>query len=312
MLDARCHGSLRSNRTILDVISVLQLIGIIGTLLVVFFTVIKPEASNGLTLFSRLTFWALHVGLGLLALLLASTWFKYGTWLPDTKLASITITGCAAAIVSTPGYIALDSVFASSIIDLDPDTPADNPAIAVIAEFFELLPLFLITWLLINLPLFTGNSKTDNAAADSGSKKALDAPEHKPDCDQLVRRPERQSGQPFTEKTGFLNSLPGFIGTEIIAVSSDLHYLNVWTEQGRATVLGNLRDAVSELGDTGMQIHRSHWVASKHVTRVVGNSNKGACLLSNDLRIPISRRRWKKVQQYYGRGVLGGSAHSGT
>ena len=122
-----------------------------------------------------------------------------------------------------------------------------------------------------------------------------------------LRDSKKSSVKPIEQKPDILKSLPGFIGTDIIAVSSDLHYLNVWTEQGRATVLGNLRDAVNELDDKGMQIHRSHWVASKHVKRVVGTANKGACILTNNLRIPISRRRWKDVQQYFGHGVVRGN-----
>lgn len=326
MLNDQRNSSLRSNATVLDVISVSQLIGIIGTLLVGFFTVIKPEASNGLALFPRLAFWTLHVGLGLIALLIASAWIRSGARLPKQKLASIVITGCAAALLATPGYMLLDAIFASSITDLDPDTSTDSPLFAapfivILKEVFELLPLFLATWLLINLPLLVSNSK-DAAEAETAVTK-VERTNRTPTTNQSFARTKKLAGsdQPLlnptkstdklTEhKAEILKSLPDFIGTDIIAISSDLHYLNVWTEQGRATVLGNLRDAVIELDDKGMQIHRSHWVAYKHVKRVVGNANKGACILTNNLRIPVSRRRWKDVQQYFGRGVISGSASS--
>jgi len=73
---------------------------------------------------------------------------------------------------------------------------------------------------------------------------------------------------------------------------------------GRSTVPGNLRDVVSDLGDHGMQVHRSHWVAHSHVRRILGTATTASCIMSNELRIPVSRRRWKSVREQYGRGVV--------
>lgn len=313
MLKSDRKRNLRSNGTVLDAVPVAQLIGVIGTLLVGLFTLIKPEASNGLSLIPRLMFWTLHVGLGLAALLLASMWLKNGTQLPESKISSIAITGFAAALFASPGYVLLDAVFASSIIDLDTDAVSDNVFFLVISEVMDLLPFFLLTWLLMNLPLLINNPaepdapvKTTVDAKDATKSPGNETPANntgntgKNATEHKTSAPEESGGN----MSDFLDSIPGFIGTDIIAVSSDLHYLNVWTAQGRATVLGNLRDAVSELGDIGMQIHRSHWVASKHVERVVGNTNNGECILSNDLRIPISRRKYKEVRQYFGHGVV--------
>lgn len=114
-----------------------------------------------------------------------------------------------------------------------------------------------------------------------------------------------------SQKQMFLQSLPGVVGTDVIAVSSDLHYLNVWTVAGRSTVLGNLRDVVNDLGDIGLQVHRSHWVAHAHVRRIIGSASNASCILSNELRIPISRRRWKSVREHYGRGVIHSSNAAG-
>ena len=102
----------------------------------------------------------------------------------------------------------------------------------------------------------------------------------------------------------FLQSLPGIFGHDVIAVSSDLHYLNVFTLVGKTTVLGNLRDVASELQESGLQVHRSHWVAHKHVDRIINTGGQAACIMSNGLRVPISRRRWKAVREYYGQGVI--------
>jgi len=128
----------------------------------------------------------------------------------------------------------------------------------------------------------------------------------KPDFHRVDQQAPVDTPTPHVNSQGehFLSNLPGSVGTEVIAVASDLHYLNVWTVAGRATVLGNLKDVVAELGEAGMQVHRSHWVAHAHVRRIVGTASNAACILSNELRVPISRRRWKAVREQYGRGVV--------
>jgi len=120
----------------------------------------------------------------------------------------------------------------------------------------------------------------------------------------LAPKPGSTTPGQGNHKEEFLQSLPGLVGTDVVAVSSDLHYLNVWTVAGRSTVLGNLRDVASDLAEKGMQVHRSHWVAHAHVRRIVGTASNASCIMSNELRVPISRRRWKSVREQYGRGVI--------
>lgn len=298
----------KSNGTIFDLVTVAQLIGVIGTVLVVLFTLIKPEASNGLGLFARATFWALHVGLGLVALWFASRWLASRNGLPKGTFVSVLLTGCAAAMIAAPIYVALDLLFAQHVQDLDPDPPITNPLLATIQEFFDLVPFFLATWVLINLPILfrwpdapvvtSENSFAENNTIEKSDKLTSIQKEVQQKNPVIPQADQKQN------KSAILNSLPGIVGKDIIAISSDLHYLNIWTQDGRATVLGNLKDAVNELGDAGMQIHRSHWVANAHVRRVVGSTSKAACILSNDLKVPVSRRRFKEVREFYGKGVV--------
>ena len=53
-----------------------------------------------------------------------------------------------------------------------------------------------------------------------------------------------------------------------------------------------------------VQVHRSHWVAHAHVRRIAGTAGDAARILSNELRMPIGRRRWKAVRKRFGRGVV--------
>jgi len=327
MIDSSGWRAMRADGTVLDLLPVGKAIAIIGALLVALFTIIKPEASNGLGAPGRLLFWSMHVGLGLGALWVAGRWLANGNRLPGGTLPAVLVTGCAAILIATPGYMILDTLFAPYTVDLDPDPALSWPA-HVIKEFFELAPWFMVAWLIINLPVLLPRPKPEIELDDSVNHQ----PDVRPLTDLLPKPDDassdtsavqqsslklvsgKKAGAPKTSTVKrasentvdqqFLLSLPGVVGTDVVAVSSDLHYLNVWTVAGRSTVLGNLRDVVTDLGDIGMQVHRSHWVAHAHVRRIVGTANNAACIMSNELRIPISRRKWKSVRDYYGRGVV--------
>ena len=102
----------------------------------------------------------------------------------------------------------------------------------------------------------------------------------------------------------FLDRLPAVIGRDIVAVSSDLHYLHVDTTRGRAMILGSLKDAAAALGDRGMLVHRAHWVAHAHVRRVQIAGPEAWCHLSTGQRVPVSRRRRRAVRDHYGEGAV--------
>ncbi len=223
---------MRADGTILDLVPIGKLIAIIGALLVALFTVTKPEASNGLGPLGRLLFWSMHTGLGLGALWLAGRWLARGERLPTGTLPAVLLTGCAAILIAAPGYLALDALFDPYLIDLDPDPPRALPAL-LIAEIIELAPWFMIAWIIINLPVLLprpiGGVNMDDTVihgADSGSltKPATEASPNSsslPAALQAVvpgtsgaRSPQRED----TRQQKFLLSLPGVIGTDVIAV----------------------------------------------------------------------------------------------
>jgi hypothetical protein len=49
-----------------------------------------------------------------------------------------------------------------------------------------------------------------------------------------------------------------------------------------------------------MQVHRSHWVAHRHVQKLVRRGTHWNCLMSNDMRVPISRRNHARAVEWYG------------
>ena len=63
-------------------------------------------------------------------------------------------------------------------------------------------------------------------------------------------------------------------------------------------MLHRLIDAVRELSeDDGMQVHRSWWVASKAVERVETENRQRFLILSNGLRVPVSRNHLPAVRK---------------
>lgn len=326
MIDSSGRRALSANGTILDLLPVGKAIAFSGVLLVILFTLVKPAASHGLNMGGRLLFWSLHVGLGLCAIWIASWWLGTRARLPVGTWASVLVTGCGGVLIAAAGYIVLDVIYAPYIVDLDPDPPAGPLFFGLLTEIVELAPWFMLSWVLINLPVLLPRPsptvqlddavdhnvqdesvipETDRSDEDSGLMRAeLPQPARNPGSTSDNTAGPDHSGKSAEQSQRFLLNLPGVMGTDVIAVSSDLHYLNVWTVAGRTTVLGNLRDVVVELGPSGMQVHRSHWVAHSHVRRIVGTATDAACILSNELRIPISRRKWKSVREQYGRGVV--------
>jgi hypothetical protein len=87
-----------------------------------------------------------------------------------------------------------------------------------------------------------------------------------------------------------LDQLPAEIGSEVIALEMEDHYVRVYTALGSALVLMRLRDAVALLADTeGMLVHRSWWVARGAVEDVVRDGRNIRLRLARDIEAPVAR-----------------------
>jgi hypothetical protein len=93
-------------------------------------------------------------------------------------------------------------------------------------------------------------------------------------------------------------SLPIPQGGRLLALSAEDHYLRVHSDQGNVLILRRLADAIAELPvDAGRQVHRSHWVAQTAVQGVERNGARLVVVLTNGLRIPVSRTYRLAVQE---------------
>lgn len=87
-----------------------------------------------------------------------------------------------------------------------------------------------------------------------------------------------------------LDQLPAELGSAIMALEMEDHYLRVHTLLGSALVLMRLRDGIALLGDLeGMQVHRSWWVARGAVEEVVRDGRNIRLKLPRGIEAPVAR-----------------------
>jgi DNA-binding LytR/AlgR family response regulator len=79
------------------------------------------------------------------------------------------------------------------------------------------------------------------------------------------------------------------------------HYTEVVTNRGRELILLRFADAIRETGAIeGMQLHRSHWVASAHVERLKRDNGKLFVVTHDGTAIPVSRPYAEDVRRRFG------------
>lgn len=278
------------NGTVLGVVPVKASLLIYGAILTVLFTVMKPEVSAGLTLLPRFLCWSMHIGTGILATIAASYLVRMLSDRHFPLLIVIGATGIIGAMIAAPMFLVFERLFFGDPPDnwLDAYGARGIPQ-GILVEFIEVLPTFLLCWLVINMPVFFNKPQLrDQTPPD-------DPQDPNQDTDKETQKHQEQ-------KQAFFESLPEIIGRDVVAISSDLHYLNVHTTLGKTLVLGSLKHCAEFFEEEGMVVHRSNWVAKKHVHRVFVSGNDAYCLMATGLKVPVSRSKRKDVKRVFGQG----------
>jgi hypothetical protein len=98
------------------------------------------------------------------------------------------------------------------------------------------------------------------------------------------------TSSPAPALSSFLDRLPAHLGRDLLYISMQDHYVDAHTRIGHALVLMRLADAIRELDPaSGLQIHRSHWVARGAIDRVDRRDGRLTVVLSDGTRLPVSR-----------------------
>jgi hypothetical protein len=183
----------------------------------------------------------------------------------------LTVSGAIASLIFAPMAVLIDRLVVGE------DEPFSVAEIA--SELGAILPAVILVWLAVNAPwvlgfrvVQRGGSRPDRPTADTDPPSSLPP---------------------------FLRLVPLRVRGEVIRLKSELHYLEVITTAGRSLVLYNLRDAMAELApDTGIQTHRSHWVAGAHIQDLQRRGREGVLVLSDGSEVPVSRGRLKAVTAF--------------
>ena len=83
--------------------------------------------------------------------------------------------------------------------------------------------------------------------------------------------------------------LPAALGRDVIYLKASAHYVEVITTVGADSVLIRFADAVAELGELGMRVHRSYWVAYRHVKQAARREGHTLLHLTGDHEVPVGR-----------------------
>jgi hypothetical protein len=102
--------------------------------------------------------------------------------------------------------------------------------------------------------------------------------------------------QPEAASDTFLRRLPPSIGRDLLCLEMQDHYVEAHTSGGSTLLLMRLRDAAAELGEAGLQVHRSWWVAHDAVEAIEQEERRTLLRLRGGRRVPVSRASLPEVR----------------
>ena len=101
---------------------------------------------------------------------------------------------------------------------------------------------------------------------------------------------------PPAAQSWFFDRLPDMLGRDVVYLNVCGHYINVITTAGSCLVLMRLADAMAALGDLGLQVHRSYWVAHLHMIGIVRRDERTLVRVTGPHEVPVSRTHLAAVR----------------
>lgn len=145
-------------------------------------------------------------------------------------------------------------------------TPQQLPALFAAVAAIQLLVVYATT---------AASPSADEAEARGGSPSLLE-----PGAKVI----------PAAFPSALLSRLPSVIGSDIIALETEDHYLRVHAVGGSSLILMRMADAVAMLDpQLGAQVHRRWWVAQTAVASVRTEGQKMILCLVNNTLVPVGR-----------------------
>ena len=245
-------------------------------ILVGLFTVVGPVGTYvTFTPLQRLVYCGVLAGLGLpiyYCTMVVTLYYTRSQSRSACTLAVVAVIAIAAVPVTAMAYVLHVVVY--------PDSPIPDLA----ALYLSAAAAAISASLLFNYVIFQRIPAAASAAGESVATSDTDGSSGgaMPETDAIDNRLT-------TPPAPFLRRLPDDARGEIIYLTTKRHYIQVYTTAGRVRLLLRFADAVAELADLGMQVHRSYWVALSQVTGMVRRDNRMVLRLTGDHEVPVSR-----------------------
>ena len=249
----------------------------VSVFLILLFTLLNPAGTLGVDFGLRLLIWTVQIGI------LVPTFIIIHIKLQKIKIFDhlndwykILLSGLIGCFFFLPFDLAIDYV--TGLDDWSKFRNLSESYTIVINEIGSLFPTAILTWVAINAPRILNFNFSKISAVE-----------------QVKLMPSEQ-----TPNNEFLAKFSYKIGTDIIYLMSELHYIRVVTLKGEMLILYNLKDAISELPVDliGIQIHRSFWVNLKYIEKIIKKKLQNILILSNGKSVPVSRRRLSLVKNF--------------
>ncbi|MEM9583431.1 MAG: LytTR family transcriptional regulator DNA-binding domain-containing protein [Pseudomonadota bacterium] len=139
---------------------------------------------------------------------------------------------------------------------------------------------------------FTGKV-TGEPATDPAEEHVTEPTKPEPPAPEPQKPEPRELAPPV-----FLERLNAKIGTKLIRLSMQDHYVEAHTADGSQLILMRMADAIEELdGLDGLRVHRSHWVAKAQVTGLKRAQGRLFLIMSDGAEVPVSRSYKAEVEQ---------------
>lgn len=286
---------------------ILRYLTIVGLTFLALVLTLEPDVGFTAPLPMRVLFWTLQIASGLVVLqwVLHLLTGRFGaSRAPCWSL--VLLSGLLGAVVLTPVYWLIGEGLMEGWLGYTAGAQEDSANSLgihpLIQEYLDIVGPVTTAWALICLPrlhwlmppLLHGQTRNSEGAP---SQEMLQAAAQLSD---KVNPAIIGTSSPTPTAAAWRERLPAELGSDVIAVRSELQYLRVWTTRGCALILGALADVESETAENGLRVHRSWWVAAGHVVSVRRTAASAVCLMSDGREVPVSRRRRAQVLARFG------------
>lgn len=243
--------------------------------LVAIVTVIGPFGTyNALSLWDRFAFWLVDFSaVAVFAHIGVYTAFSVNLFNKLSGTTRLCIGGVLGAIPSTAAVMFIYKVFA-------PEAAAALIYPKVYLEIAVISAPMLLTEFVV-IPAVVQKTK--------GTEEEIAEP--------VDETPPMEPAAPLAKQPDLPSALkdrlpPEMHGARICSISMQDHYAHITTDRGNAMLLMRMGDLVDLLsGIEGIQIHRSHWVATAEIEKIEKNGRKHHVHLRDGRVLPVSSNR---------------------